>query len=74
MISHTGVQTERIRRSYIIEVEELFFGMLNAHLYSIGLIFQDDANKEGGKWILRLRKGIASRYWENLVRSFCRFS
>ena len=28
---------------------------------------QDDANKAGGKWIVRLRKGLASRCWENLL-------
>lgn len=28
---------------------------------------QDDANKNGGKWIIRLRKGLASRCWENLI-------
>lgn len=28
---------------------------------------QDDANKMGGKWIIRLRKGLASRCWENLI-------
>ncbi|XP_022363884.1 eukaryotic translation initiation factor 4E type 2 isoform X6 [Enhydra lutris kenyoni] len=27
----------------------------------------DDANKNGGKWIIRLRKGLASRCWENLI-------
>ena len=31
------------------------------------LSFQDDANKAGGKWIVRLKKGLASRCWENLV-------
>lgn len=28
---------------------------------------QDDANRCGGKWIVRLRKGLASRCWENLI-------
>lgn len=28
---------------------------------------QDEANKDGGKWIVRLRKGLASRCWENLL-------
>ena len=31
------------------------------------MLLQDDANKYGGKWIVRLRKGLASRCWENLV-------
>ena len=28
---------------------------------------QDDTNKNGGKWMVRLKKGIAARCWENLV-------
>lgn len=28
---------------------------------------EDDANKGGGKWTLRLKKGLASRLWEDLV-------
>ncbi|XP_072905087.1 very-long-chain 3-oxoacyl-CoA reductase-B-like isoform X2 [Hemitrygon akajei] len=28
---------------------------------------QDEANKNGGKWIIRLRKGLASRFWENII-------
>lgn len=32
------------------------------------LFTQDSANRRGGKWMVRLRKGIASRYWEDLVR------
>jgi translation initiation factor 4E len=24
-------------------------------------------NKDGGKWIIRLRKGVADRLWEDLV-------
>lgn len=30
-------------------------------------MYQDEANQRGGKWIVRLRKGLASRCWENLV-------
>ena len=30
---------------------------------------QDEANRNGGKWILRLKKGLAARYWEDLVRA-----
>ena len=30
-------------------------------------MWEDEANKEGGKWIVRLRKGLASRFWENLI-------
>jgi len=28
---------------------------------------QDEANRLGGKWIIRLKKGLASRCWENLI-------
>lgn len=28
---------------------------------------KDEANSNGGKWIVRLRKGLASRCWENLI-------
>lgn len=30
-------------------------------------MWEDDANKEGGRWTVRLRKGLASRCWENLI-------
>ena len=31
------------------------------------LLCQDEANRKGGKWIVRLRKAISPRCWENLV-------
>jgi len=39
------------------------------HLFKKGIkpMWEDEANKSGGKWILRLRKGLASKYWEDLV-------
>lgn len=30
-------------------------------------MWEDEANSSGGKWIVRLRKGLASRCWENLI-------
>ncbi|PIK48627.1 eukaryotic translation initiation factor 4E member 2 [Apostichopus japonicus] len=33
----------------------------------VGSFASDSANKKGGKWIVRLRKGLASRLWENLI-------
>ncbi|KAI7880153.1 eukaryotic translation initiation factor 4E [Lichtheimia hyalospora FSU 10163] len=30
-------------------------------------VWEDDANIQGGKWIVRLKKGLATRYWELLV-------
>eukprot|EP00112_Aurelia_sp_Birch-Aquarium-sp1_P022004 Seg6062.1 transcript_id=Seg6062.1/GoldUCD/mRNA.D3Y31 product="Eukaryotic translation initiation factor 4E type 2" protein_id=Seg6062.1/GoldUCD/D3Y31 len=54
--------------SYMVRPGDLP-GNSNIHLFKHGIrpMWEDDANKEGGKWILRLRKGIASRYWENLI-------
>ncbi|XP_039997367.1 eukaryotic translation initiation factor 4E family member 2 related sequence 1 isoform X2 [Xiphias gladius] len=28
---------------------------------------KDESNRSGGKWIIRLRKGLASRFWENII-------
>jgi len=39
------------------------------HLFKLGIkpMWEDEANNRGGKWIVRLRKGLASRCWENLI-------
>ncbi|KAK9767508.1 hypothetical protein K7432_002652 [Basidiobolus ranarum] len=39
------------------------------HLFKQGVrpVWEDEANINGGKWIVRFKKGLASRYWENLV-------
>jgi len=39
------------------------------HLFREGIrpMWEDDANKLGGKWVVRLRKGLVSRLWESLV-------
>jgi translation initiation factor 4E len=39
------------------------------HLFREGVTptWEDSANAKGGKWIVRLRKGLASRYWEEIV-------
>lgn len=29
--------------------------------------WEDPQNKQGGKWSIQLKKGLASRYWEELV-------
>ncbi|RMZ90043.1 hypothetical protein DV736_g2710, partial [Chaetothyriales sp. CBS 134916] len=34
---------------------------------SIRPVWEDEANKKGGKWIVRLKKGVADRYWEELL-------
>ncbi|GAB9470233.1 Eukaryotic initiation factor 4e, partial [Globisporangium polare] len=42
---------------------------MDYHLFKTGIkpMWEDGANRRGGKWMVRLRKGIASRYWEDLV-------
>lgn len=30
-------------------------------------VWEDEANARGGKWMVRLRKGLASRLWEHLI-------
>lgn len=39
------------------------------HVFKDGIrpVWEDEANKRGGKWIVRLKKGVADRYWEDLL-------
>jgi translation initiation factor 4E len=39
------------------------------HVFKQGIrpVWEDDENKRGGKWIMRLKKGVADRYWEDLL-------
>ncbi|KAH8839541.1 hypothetical protein MCOR27_001538 [Pyricularia oryzae] len=39
------------------------------HLFKkdIRPIWEDNENRAGGKWIVRLKKGVADRYWEDLL-------
>ncbi|KAG2236391.1 hypothetical protein INT48_008373 [Thamnidium elegans] len=39
------------------------------HLFKQGVrpVWEDQVNINGGKWIVRVKKGLASRYWESLV-------
>jgi len=32
-------------------------------------MWEDEANSKGGKWILHIKKGLASKYWEDLLMS-----
>lgn len=32
-------------------------------------VWEDSSNQRGGKWIIRLRKGLADRLWEHMVSS-----
>lgn len=42
---------------------------MDYHLFKTGIkpMWEDPANRRGGKWMVRIRKGVASRYWEDLV-------
>ncbi|KAF3926693.1 hypothetical protein ABW21_db0203515 [Orbilia brochopaga] len=39
------------------------------HIFKQGIrpVWEDSENRKGGKWIIRLKKGISNRYWEDLV-------
>ena len=39
------------------------------HLFRHGIraIWEDEDNVNGGKWMIRLKKGLASYYWERLI-------
>jgi len=54
--------------SHLIRPNELS-GHCDLHIFKDGIkpLWEDEANKDGGKWIVRLRKGLASRCWENLL-------
>lgn len=54
--------------SYIVRPGDMT-GHVDYHLFKEGIrpMWEDEANKHGGKWIIRLKKGLASRCWENLI-------
>ncbi|EKV10909.1 Translation initiation factor eIF4E3, putative [Penicillium digitatum] len=39
------------------------------HIFKKGIrpVWEDEANKRGGKWIVRFKKGVSDRYWEDLL-------
>lgn len=39
------------------------------HIFKNGIrpVWEDDENRKGGKWIVRMKKGLADRYWEDLI-------
>lgn len=43
--------------------------MSEYHFFKYGIrpIWEDDENRKGGKWVVRLRKGVADHYWEDLI-------
>lgn len=39
------------------------------HFFKDGIrpVWEDDANKQGGKWIMRIKKGLLDRFWEEIL-------
>jgi hypothetical protein len=37
-------------------------------------MWEDEANSRGGKWSLKLKKGVASHFWEEMVRDHIELS
>ncbi|KAK3070035.1 hypothetical protein LTR53_011155 [Teratosphaeriaceae sp. CCFEE 6253] len=39
------------------------------HFFREGIrpVWEDEENRRGGKWIMKLKKGVADRYWEELL-------
>jgi len=39
------------------------------HFFRDGIrpVWEDEENRRGGKWIMRLKKGVSDRYWEELL-------
>ncbi|KAI9847948.1 MAG: hypothetical protein M1837_001465 [Sclerophora amabilis] len=39
------------------------------HMFKKGVrpVWEDKENRRGGKWIVRLKKGVADRYWDGLI-------
>jgi translation initiation factor 4E len=54
--------------SHLIRPNELV-SPSDYHLFKEGIspLWEDEANQKGGKWMVRLRKGLASEKWESLI-------
>ncbi|KAI9880917.1 MAG: hypothetical protein M1830_009985 [Pleopsidium flavum] len=39
------------------------------HIFKKGVrpVWEDEENRKGGKWIVRLKKGVSDRFWEDLL-------
>lgn len=57
--------------SSLLDCNPFKLACLDYHLFknNIKPAWEDDANKDGGKWMVRLKKGLASYYWEELIFS-----
>ena len=80
--NESGTYENSIKSISTIKTVEEFWGTYNYlvrpndlptttdyHFFREGIkpTWEDSSNAKGGKWIVRLRKGLASRYWEESV-------
>jgi translation initiation factor 4E len=64
------VQVEHFWRIYNhLQRPNEFKTTTDYHLFKNGIkpTWEDSQNERGGKWMVRLKKGLTSRYWEELV-------
>ncbi|TDZ19438.1 Eukaryotic translation initiation factor 4E type 2 [Colletotrichum orbiculare MAFF 240422] len=68
MIHCTSVEEFWVGYPHLKRPSELSVGW-EYHFFKRGVrpIWEDDENRSGGKWVLRLKKGIVDRYWEDTV-------
>lgn len=57
--------------NYLVRPNELSQST-DYHFFRAGIkpTWEDPYNEKGGKWIIRLPKGLASRYWEEMLLAF----
>jgi len=55
--------------SHLLRPSDVTNTSLTFHLFREGIVpvWEDEANRAGGKWTIRLKKGVASRIWEDIV-------
>jgi translation initiation factor 4E len=48
---------------------EVLVPITDIHFFKQGIrpVWEHEKNESGGKWIIRLKKGLAGRMWENLL-------
>jgi translation initiation factor 4E len=63
------LQVEHFWRIYDYMKRPSDLNFTEYHMFKEGITptWEDPANKLGGKWMIRLKKGIASRYWEDAI-------
>ncbi|VDP45340.1 unnamed protein product [Soboliphyme baturini] len=54
--------------SYLIRPSDVT-QKIDFHVFKRGIqpVWEDKLNQKGGKWMVRLKKGLASRIWEDLI-------